>query len=113
MLAIHYHYLMFAYNQISDFENAIIMAKTYLTFHPNNEHMQNNLLLLEKELPESSSKLKSEPRALKFYAQAQKEVAMLEYLEKYLNFEFDFAIKNPFPGEFHPLSQEKIKRYKN
>ena len=77
LLPIHYHYLMFAYNQIGDAENAIKMAKTFLIFHPDNEDMLNNL---EKLTSGSTSDVEPDSRAKKLYNQAMKEVAFLEYM---------------------------------
>ena len=96
MLPVHYHYLMFAHNQLGEIDDAVKMAKTYLMFHPTNEQMIQNLELLQSQA--SDPFIQEDETANKFYKQAMKEVAMLEYMEKWLNLEFDFAIKNPFPG---------------
>ena len=108
LLPIHYHYLMFAYNQVGDVQNAIKMAKTFLMFHPDNEDMLNNL---EKLTSGFTSDVEPDTRAKKLYNQAMKEVAFLEYMERHLNFEFDFAVKHPFPDE-KTFEQEDADRLK-
>lgn len=96
LLPIHYHYLMFAYNQVGNTDAAIKMAKTFLMFHPDNEDMLNNLKHLTKE---KETTIEPDEKAKSMYNQAMKEVAMLEYMERHLNLEFDFAVKQPFPDE--------------
>ena len=109
LLPIHYHYLMFAYNQVGDTDMAIKMAKTFLMFHPDNEDMTNNLQKLAGD--KSHEHIHVDEKARKMYNQAMKEVAMLEYMERHLNLEFDFAVKTPFPDEntFEKEDAERLK----
>lgn len=110
LLPIHYHYLMFAYHEIGDDPKAASMAKTYLTFHPDNEPMQINIQFFDQDVYAAAE---PEEKAVKFYKKLMREVKMLEYLEHHFGptygFKYDYALLTPFPDEmFFEAEDERL-----